>query len=141
MISVTVVHAQFGTPATFPTVAGDTLNNVDTVAKVISASAGYNEIGIQVNLNQISGTVAGKVYLYGSMDNTNFTIVDSATYHTVAPGNATSTFGVRNGYTHMATMTETHAPYWRYIVAATSTGTVSAPVQVLYTLRKYSTAP
>ena len=132
-------HAQFGAPAAFPLAAGDTLNNTDTVAKVIKATAGYSVVGIQVNLNKLSGTVAGKVYVYASMDSRNYAVIDSASYTAVPAGASGSVFGAIGSYTHTAILKEDRTPYAYYLVAATSSGTVSAPVQVVYTLRKYST--
>lgn len=131
--------AQFGSAAVFPLVAGDTLNNVDSVAKIITASAGYKDLGIQVNLNKLSGTVGGKVYLYASMDKRNYTLIDSASYNAIPVGGSGSIFGVSNGYTHVAIISRTGTPFTNYLVVPTSSGTVSAPIQVSYTLRKYIT--
>ena len=131
--------AQFGSAATFPLVQGDTLTNTDTIAKVITASAGYNAIGIQVKVNVLSGTLAGKVYLYASMDTRNYALIDSASYASVPAGATNSVFGPSAGYTHVAILNETKAPFTRYLIAPVSSGTVSAPIQVSYTLRKYST--
>lgn len=64
-----------------PLVAGDstsTSTSLDTVSKVIRVTAGYSAIGIQVVTTKISGTVAGKAYLYGSLDGTNYEILDSS---------------------------------------------------------------
>lgn len=135
-----VSKAQFGQAATFPLVKGDTLNNVDTVAKVITATAGYADIGVQVKVNVLSGTLTGKVYLYASMDNRNYALIDSSANYAPIPAGATgSTFGAPNGYTHTATIRERGVPFTYYLVAPVSSGTVSAAVQVSYTLRKYST--
>ena len=131
--------AQFGSAATFPLVQGDTLTNTDTIAKVITASAGYNAIGIQVKVNVLSGTLAGKVYLYASMDTRNYALIDSANYVVIPAGSTGSVFGPPIGYTHVAILNETKAPFTRYLIAPVSSGTVSAPIQVSYTLRKYST--
>lgn len=131
--------AQFGSAATFPLVQGDTLTNTDTIAKVITASAGYNAIGIQVKVNVLSGTLAGKVYLYASMDTRNYALIDSANYVVIPAGATGSVFGPPIGYTNVATLNETKAPFTRYLIASVSSGTVSAPIQVSYTLRKYST--
>ena len=132
-------QAQFGSAATFPLAKGDTLNNVDTVAKVITATTGYNAIGIQVNVNVLSGTLAGKVYLYASMDNRNYSLIDSASYASVPAGATNSVFGPSAGYTNVAVIKEIGVPFTHYLVAPTSSGTVSAQVRVSYTLRKYST--
>lgn len=123
--------AQFGSAATFGLVAGDTLANVDTVQKIIKATAGYNAIGIQVNVNKLSGTLTGKVYLSQSFDGANYQITDSASYiPTITSSYSTPT------YTNTAIIEKQTVPGVWYRVWATSTTTVSAPVQVWYTLRK-----
>jgi len=52
---------------TMPLVAGDTLTNTDTVDKYLPQfSGGYSGVCIAPFGNKISGTAAGKVYLYES---------------------------------------------------------------------------
>lgn len=125
--------AQFGNAYTFPLVAGDTLNNVDSVFKTFTTTAGYSEIGIAVNLTKISGTVAGNAVLYGSMDGITFYPTDSANY--VVP--LTSSYSTPT-VTNVAYFSKSEAPWTTYLVVAKSTGTVSAQVRVKYTLRKHS---
>lgn len=123
--------AQFGNAAVFPTIAQDTLVNTDTVSKVIKATAGYNAIGVQINIKVSTGTLAGKAYIYQSMDGVNYQATDSAAYvATVTSSYSTPT------YTNTAYFTKQTVPGVYYRIWAISTGTVSAPVQVLYTLRK-----
>lgn len=65
---------------TFPTIAGDTVStssSLDTVSKVISVTAGYSAMGIQVIGTKVSGTVTAKAYLYSSLDGTNYILTDS----------------------------------------------------------------
>lgn len=124
--------AQFGTAFTFPLVAGDTLNNVDSVFKTFTTTAGYSEIGINVLLTKISGTVAGNVVLLGSMDGVTFYPTDSANY--VVP--LTSSFSTPT-VTNIAFISKAEAPWTTYMVMAKSTGTVSAQVRVKYTLRRH----
>lgn len=123
--------AQSGSAATFGLVAGDTLVNVDTVSKVIKATAGYNATAIQVNVKVSTGTLAGKAYIYQSLDGVNYTITDSAAYVPIVA----SSYNVAT-YTHTAYFTKVTVPSVYYRIWAVSTGTVSAPVQVWYTLRK-----
>ena len=126
-------QAQFGNAAVFPLVAGDTLTNADTVVKVIKASAGYSAEGIQINLNKISGTIAGKAYLYQSLDGVNYWVTDSATYTTLS----TTTPSIQNPTaTAIATFSKVESPSVYYAVVAISSGTVSAQIRVYYTLRK-----
>lgn len=124
-------EAQFGSAATFQTVAGDTLANVDTVSKVIKATAGYNAIGVQVNVKVLTGTLAGKAYLYKSYDGINYQVSDSASYVPII----SSSYNIPT-YTHTAIFEKVTVPSVNYRVWAVSTGTVSAPVQISYTLRK-----
>lgn len=144
IFTVETAHAQapYGKAFVFPLIAGDTLNNIDTVAKVIPATAGYSTLGIQANLNKLSGTLTTglgcKLYLYRSInDSRNYVLVDSALYVAVPVGAAGSVFGATNGYTHTAQITVDRSPGVYYLVAATSTGTVSAAVQIGYTARQY----
>ena len=137
-LSVNTAHAQKGYAAIMPTVQGDTLNNADTVAKLITASAGYSVMGIQVNLTKISGTVAGKVYLYQSLDKVNYTLTDSAVYST-APTFTSTIYpgGITPTATNVAIFQKNTTPSVYYMVEAVSSGTVSAALQVLYTTRQY----
>jgi hypothetical protein len=128
-------NAQFGRAASFPLVAGDTLTNTDTVAKVITATAGYSASGIQVNLTKLSGTVAGKAYLYQSLDGINYVVTDSASYTTLS----TTTPSIQSpSVTATAMFSKNPVPSVYYEVVATSSGTVSMVCRVLYTLRKYT---
>lgn len=130
-------HAQFGKASAFPLVAGDTLNNTDTVTKFIPATAGYSCTGIQINLNKISGTIAGHAYLYESLDGVNYFPTDTASYVTLSTTTPAISTPVAAA---VATFSKATVPWVYYAVVATSSGTVSAQVRVLYTLRKYSTA-
>jgi hypothetical protein len=116
----------------FPLIAGDTLTTStsrDTVTKVITASAGYSALGIQVVTTKVSGTVAGKAYLYSSLDGTNYTLTDSS-----------SAFA--NQTTNTAFFTKTTTPYVYYKVTVQdaiggSTSTQANIVRVYYVLRKH----
>lgn len=124
-------NAQFGRAAKFPLVAGDTLASVDTVQKIITATAGYNAMGIQVNLNKLSGTLTGKAYLYTSMDQINYQLTDSASY----TATTTSSYSTPT-MTHTAIFTKATVPGVSYRLWVVSTATTSTPVEVWYTLRK-----
>lgn len=111
--------------------AGDTLSQSatsDTVTKIIKATAGYSALGIQVNQTKLSGTGSGKVYLYGSLDGTNYVVTDSSAAFTDVT-------------TNTAFFTKTTTPYTYYKVQArpmgASTGTQSAIVRVYFVLRKH----
>lgn len=117
----------------FPLVAGDTLttsSSRDTVTKIITATAGYSALGIQVVTTKVSGTIAGKAYLYSSLDGTNYTLTDSSA-------------AFANQTTNTAFFTKTGGiPYTYYKVTVQdaiggSTSTQANIVRVYYVLRRY----
>lgn len=136
-VCVTEGKAQIGGAIAFPHVAGDTLSNTDSVFKVVSNSGLASTINIQVNLNKLSGTVAGKVYLYKSNDTRNWVLADSASYTAIPAGASGTAFGATGSYTHTAQITVTPAQATRYGILATSSGTVSADTQFLYAIKQY----
>lgn len=117
----------------FPLAAGDTVSTSssrDTVTKVISVTAGYSALGIQVNATKISGTVSAKAYLYSSLDGTNYNLTDSS-----------SAFA--NQTTNVVWFTKTGGlPYTSYKVTVQdpiggATSTQAVQVRVRYVLRKF----
>jgi hypothetical protein len=79
---------------------------------------------------KVSGTVAGKAYLYSSLDGTNYTLTDSSAAFT-------------DQTTNSAFFTKTTTPYVYYRVRVQdalggSTSTQSNIVRVYYVLRKYN---
>ncbi len=114
--------AQFGTPLKMRLTAGDTAVNTTPAAKIITASAGYNAIGIQPVITKVSGTVAGKAYLLWSLDKVNYIKTDSIT--------------LTNVTTNTAIWTKQTTPAGYYKVQVVGTGTMSAILSVWYTLRK-----
>jgi len=114
------------------TVAGDTISTSasrDTVSKVITATAGFSALGIQVNATKISGTVSAKAYLYSSLDGTNYNLTDSSA-------------AFANQTTNVVWFTKTTTPYVYYKVAVgdplgATTSTQSVKVQVYYVLRRH----
>jgi hypothetical protein len=135
MFTANTAKAQFGTSASFTVVAGDSLATADTVLKKLVVTAGYNSIGIQVDIKKGTGTLDGKFFLYTSVNGNRYVLTDSASF------TAVPTFGSLNangGYTHTAIITKTTAPGTAYIIAATQTGSLTAsPVKVSYTLRRH----
>jgi archaellin len=114
-----------------PLAAGDTLSessSSDTVSKVITTTAGYSSLGIQVNMTKLSGTASGKAYLYSSLDGTNYTLTDSSAAFT-------------NQTTNTAFFTKTTTPYVYYKVqvreVGAGTGTQSSVVSVYYVARRH----
>jgi hypothetical protein len=114
------------------TVAGDTViatGGMDTVSKVITATAGYSALGVQVNTTKVSGTISLKAYLYGSLDGTNYQLTDSSAAFTDVASN-------------VAYFTKSTTPFVYYKVQVRPVGQVattqSAAVKVYYVLRKYN---
>jgi len=133
-LSFISTHAQTGSAYTFPTVAGDSLVNADTVFKKISVTAGYSSLGIQVNIKKGTGTLDGKMYLYTSVNAGTYVLTDSASF-TAVPVNALTS---NSTWTHTAIITKTAPAGTRYIVAATQAGSLtSSPVSVSYTSRRH----
>jgi len=114
----------------FPLIAGDTIStsaSLDTVSKIITATAGYSAIGIQVVGTRVSGTVTAKAYLYSSLDGSNYIITDSSAAFTTG--------------TISYAFTKTTSPYVYYKVmvrnVGASTSTEALIVRVYYVLRKH----
>lgn len=120
--------AQFGHAAAF---SSTSISNVDTINHVITATAGYNALGVQVLVNKTSGTLAGKVYIYQSMDGVNYSVTDSTTYAATP-----SWTGIAPTYTNTAYFTKQTVPGVYYMVSIVTSGTVTATEKTFYTLRK-----
>ena len=115
--------------------AGDTATTTDSCIKVITATAGYRDFGIQVYVNKISGTPAGKLILMSSMDGVTYIQTDSATLATPAVNSKTTP-----GAFLTAQLSKTGVPFTHYIVIVTNTaGSSSGQVRVWYTLRREQT--
>jgi len=117
----------------FPTVFGDTVitsASLDTVNKVITTTAGYSALGIQVKATKVSGTITAKAYLYSSLDSSGgWNLTDSATAFANASGAQSVWF------------TKTTTPYVFYKVQVRNVGgttsTESLAIKVYYVLRRY----
>lgn len=124
LIASSDVQAQRGTKLTV--VSADTLSNTDTTAKIIAVTGGFSTLAIQPVVTRLSGTAAGEVKLYGSIDGVNY----------VATGD---TLTLSNQVTN-TTLWKIGVPsYSYYKVVATSSGTVSEVLNVWYIVRKYQT--
>lgn len=112
---------------------GDTISTsagLDTVQKIITLTAGYSALGIQVNTTKVSGTVVGKAYLYSSIDGVNYVVTDSSAAFV-------------NQTTNVATFTKTGGiPYVFYRVdvraADGANSTQVNIVRVWYVARKFN---
>lgn len=133
MFSLSIAtKAQFGKAYQFPVIAGDTIitsSSLDTMQKIITVTAGYSAIGIQVGGTKVSGTITSKAYVYGSLDGTTYVVTDSSAAFANASG------------TQAVFFTKTTSPYVYYKVQVrpptTATTTESLAVKVWYVLRKY----
>ena len=137
--SLVSAKAQYGSAYTFPTIAGDSLTNADTVFKKITVTAGYAHMSVQVSIKKGTGTLDGKAYVYSSTNGSHFVLTDSASFAAL-PAFATTTTGSLAGFTHTAIINKTSPPHTSYIVIATQAGSLTAsPVRVAYTLRSTKT--
>ena len=89
----------------------DTVANTGNSEHVIAVSGSYNNGVFQVVGTKISGTVAGKTYLMGSVDNTNFVKLDSVTNTNVT--------------TNTKIFTQTRPMYPYYKIRSEGSGTMS----------------
>lgn len=89
----------------------DTVANAGNSEHVISVSGSYNNGVFQVVGTKISGTIAGKTYLMGSVDNTNFVKLDSVTNTNVT--------------TNTKIFTQTRPMYPYYKIRSEGSGTMS----------------
>jgi hypothetical protein len=131
MLIVGVYSAQAQRATLITLAAGDTINtssSLDTVSKVIPITAGYSALGVQVVTTKVSGTVAGKAYLYSSLDGTNYVVTDSSA-------------AFANQTTNTAFFTKSTVPYVYYKVqvrdAAGAASTQVNIVRVYYVARKH----
>lgn len=130
--------AQTGRAYVFPLIAGDTLVNADTAARVIPATAGYSAMSISVNVTKLTGSaITGKAYLYQSLDGANYALTDSASYVTNPQFTSNLSASIVPTYTATANFQKTSTPSVYYLVAAVSSGTVTEKVQFLYTTKQY----
>lgn len=89
----------------------DTVANTGNSEHVIAVSGSYNNGVFQYVGTKISGTVAGKTYLMGSVDNTNFVKLDSVTNTNVT--------------TNTKIFTQTRPMYPYYKIRSEGSGTMS----------------
>lgn len=107
-----------------PLVTGDTMANTGTVTKVMTFTAGYDGVVIQPVLTKLSGTVAGTVVLYESLDGTNY----KSTGDTLTLADATTN-------TVVWKKTSPVPVYYKTITSGATT--VSAVMRTYYVARKH----
>lgn len=119
-----IFQSQAQRASVFPLVSADSLTNADTVSKVITATAGYSGIAIQPVVTKVSGTAAGSVVLYESLDGTNY----KSTGDTLSLTNVAS----------QTTIWKKVSPVPVYYkVIGISSGTVVEILRVYYVARKH----
>lgn len=109
----------------FPLVSADSLTNADTVSKVIPVTAGYQGIIINPVVSKVSGTAAGTVVLYQSLDGVNY----SSTGDTLSLTNVT---------TQQAFWSKTGPLPVYYKITGISSGTVVEILRVKYVMRRHN---
>lgn len=107
-----------------PLVAGDTVANTGTVTKVLTFTAGYEGVAIQPVLTKLSGTAAGTVILYESLDGVNY----KSTGDTLTVTNVTTNTAV---WKKLAPV-----PVYYKVIAGGAT-TVSAVLRIYYLPRRH----
>ena len=92
------------------------INNTSSDTMSFSTVKNYSVVGIQPVITKATGTMAGKSYLYGSLDGTNYVLSDSLTL-----GNVTTN-------TTIWSLSNPTYIYYRIITggATTVTGTTAA---------------
>jgi hypothetical protein len=131
-------HAQsspYGNGQRFLLAAGDTVTTTDSCIKIINATGGYRDLGVQVYLNKLSGTPAGKLILLSSMDGVTYTQTDSIALASPPVNSKTTPAAFLT-----AQLSKTGTPFTYYMVIITNTAaTSSGQVRVWYTLRRQLT--
>lgn len=116
--------AQFTTGVKVPQLNTDTIKTgALTVTKVINLTSGYSLVSFQPVVTKVSGTIAGKVYIAGSVDGTNYILADSLVLSDVATNTKIFKF--------------TGNPYWKYKIWGVGTGTLKGLFTLWYLARKH----
>lgn len=121
---ITFTNAKAQTATVFPLVSADSLTNADTVNKVITLTAGYSGIAIQPIVTKVSGTAAGTVILYESLDGTNYKSTGD-------------TLSIANQAVNTVLWKKTSPVPVYYKVIGISSGTVVEILRVYYVARKH----
>lgn len=108
-----------------PLVAGDTMVNSGTVSKVITLTSGYEGVVIQPVLTKLSGTAAGTLVLYESLDGTNYKSTGD-------------TLTISNSTTNTVVWKKTAPLPVYYKVYASGAATVSAVMRIYYVPRLHN---
>jgi hypothetical protein len=74
----------------------DTLTNADTTTYEVTITGNKHCISFQTNVTKISGTVAGTINVYGSVDGTNYITTAIATAITITDASQVRSFTFSN---------------------------------------------
>lgn len=119
MFASIATYAQKGTAIKLPLAIGDTLVNTGTVTKYLTLTGGYSGVAIQVTGTKQSGTGAGTIGIFGSLDGVNYVQIGT---------NSTLTNVTTNAFTYYIT---TPLPN-RIKILATGSGTEAMLIKVWY---------
>lgn len=122
---VGVASAQFTKGVLVPIATTDSMEVGQlTVTKYITPTAGYSTLSIQPVVTEFSGTTAGKVRLYGSVDGTNY----------IATGDSLTLADVTTAQTTIWNVTP--CKYAKLKIVGVGVGTMNAYLRVWYLARK-----
>ena len=124
LIASLTVSAQFSTGVRLPIATTDSMEVGQlTVTKYITLGSGYSTVSIQPTVTEFSGTTAGKVKLYGSIDAVNYVQLDSLVLADVTTVQ-TKIWNI------------TPNKYAKYKIEGVGVGTMNAVLRVWYLARK-----
>jgi len=89
----------------------DTLTNADTTTYTVTVTGTRSIISFGTNVTRISGTVAGTIKLYGSVDGTNYTT------------HAVDSLALSNSSVNFLPLKLTSNPYQKYKLTIITSGT------------------
>jgi Phr family secreted Rap phosphatase inhibitor len=104
--------------------SGDTITNTETEACSLKVNNPYHRISIAAQVTKQSGTVAGDLTLYGSVDGTNYIVVDSCVL--LNDDSAPAVYTATNVAAQTRVWYIDGAPYLWYKISYTGAGTMAA---------------
>ena len=102
----------------------DTMTNADTATYEVTVTGAKASVAFQVNTTKISGTLGGKINIYGSIDGTNYLTSVLATEITITDASQVRGFVFSNN------------AYKKYKIVVITSGTQSSSHRVYALYRK-----
>lgn len=100
----------------------DTLTNADTATYIATVTGPKHNVSFSVNITKLTGTLAGKINLYGSVDGTNYLTTALATEITITDASQVRGFSLNyNGYKK-----------YKLVVITSGTNTSSHRASIMY---------